>query len=248
MVRELPAHRFAQKYPPAPSLLWWKDERLEIFFAPLDEINEKARIGLVGITPGLQQMVSALREFRACLDSGRSVSEASFAAKRAAEFRGMRTSISKMLDYLGLQNWLGIRSCSEIFDVRRDLLHTTSAIRYPTFLSGKNYNGSGVMALDHPQLRYLVDTCLKDEIEALPNAIWIPLGPKVAEIFDYLVRRGALKDEFVLSGMPHPSGANNERIAYFLGKKREKDLSAKTNAEAIDSARSALKTKIAALV
>jgi hypothetical protein len=104
------------------------------------------------------------------------------------------------------------------------------------------------MALDHPQLKYLVDTYLKNEIEALPNAIWIPLGPKVAEIFDYLVRRGMLKDDFVLSGMPHPSGANNERIAYFLGKKREKDLSIKTNAQAIDSARSALKAKIAALV
>lgn len=41
-------------------------------------------------------------------------------------------------------------------------------------------------------------------------------------------------------GMPHPSGANAERIAYFLGRKPKAALSAKTNADTIDAMKSQL--------
>ncbi|WP_303045736.1 hypothetical protein [Turicimonas muris] len=39
----------------------------------------------------------------------------------------------------------------------------------------------------------------------------------------------------MLPQIPHPSGANAERIAYFLGKKKKEDLSAKTNPDKIDT-------------
>jgi hypothetical protein len=41
----------------------------------------------------------------------------------------------------------------------------------------------------------------------------------------------------VLNGLPHPSGANAERIAYFLGKKAKESLSVKTNPATLDSAK-----------
>jgi len=51
----------------------------------------------------------------------------------------------------------------------------------------------------------------------------------------------------VLMGLPHPSGANAERIAYFLGRKERALLSAKTAPENIEAARARLSEQIAAL-
>jgi len=45
-----------------------------------------------------------------------------------------------------------------------------------------------------------------------------PLGPKVAQVFEMLIKQGVLDSNQILFGLPHPSGANAERIAYFLRK------------------------------
>ena len=46
--------------------------------------------------------------------------------------------------------------------------------------------------------------------------------------------------------IPHPSGANAERIAYFLGQKPRDRLSAKTDPTRIDAARASLEAKLKA--
>ena len=51
----------------------------------------------------------------------------------------------------------------------------------------------------------------------------------------------------VLAGLPHPSGANAERIQYFLGRKDASRLSEKTNASLLDAARAALFSKVTQL-
>tara|TARA_R110001583_G_scaffold191912_1_gene357798 strand:- start:16829 stop:17005 length:177 start_codon:yes stop_codon:yes gene_type:complete len=51
----------------------------------------------------------------------------------------------------------------------------------------------------------------------------------------------------ILDGLPHPSGANAERIAYFLGSKSKDALSAKTNANKLDQARESMMRKVQAL-
>ena len=49
-----------------------------------------------------------------------------------------------------------------------------------------------------------------------------------------------MKAERILHGLPHPSGANAERVAYFLGRKERAALSSKTNGAQLDAARQAL--------
>ena len=66
-------------------------------------------------------------------------------------------------------------------------------------------------------------------------------------MFDSLIQQGKLNAERVLKGLPHPSGANAERISYFLGRKAKEDLSAKTNAAQIDSVRLQLINQMAQL-
>ena len=70
------------------------------------------------------------------------------------------------------------------------------------------------------------------------------VGPKVGEALAYLAPRVGIPEEQVLTGLPHPSGASGERIAYFLGRKPRERLSSKTNAARLDAARMELMMKI----
>jgi hypothetical protein len=101
--------------------------------------------------------------------------------------------------------------------------------------------------LEHPLLRGVVEKYLVSEIRVLSNAVFVPLGPSVAEVFDHLTRVGIVAKERVLSGLPHPSPANVERILYFLGRKDAKHLSGKTNAPRIDTNRKLLLERVSAL-
>jgi hypothetical protein len=98
-----------------------------------------------------------------------------------------------------------------------------------------------------PVLRELLLRCLGEEAKVLSNAMWVPLGPSATEGVSWLVRQGILSEQRVLVGLPHPSGANAERIAYFLGRKDRSLLSSKTSPVSIDTARKRLIEQIASL-
>lgn len=218
-------------------LLLAKDGDIEVCYAPFEYINPQARVVIVGITPGQTQMVNAIKEARRQLDQSASNVHAMIAAKRTGAFSGaMRPNLVALLDAIGLQRWLGLLSCDALFGTAANLVQTTSVLRNPVFVDGENYNGTPNMT-KHPLLREQLTTYFGEDAKTLPNAVFIPLGDKVAEALHFLARQGLLAPERILGGLPHPSGANAERIAYFLGKKRRQDLSAKTNPEKIDIAR-----------
>lgn len=220
---------------------------LQTYYAPFEHINREARITICGITPGLQQARNALNAARKCLRNGMSYDEALAQAKQTASFSGpMRRNLVAMLDHLGLPSWLGIDDSMQLFDRHAHLVHYTSALRNPVFVNGNNYSGSPAM-LKNPALRQQIETSLIEEVRVLPHNLFLPLGPKVAEVFQMLVNQGVLDRAQVLDGMPHPSGANAERIAYFLGRKPREALSAKVDSNKLDQAQRDLRTKIAAL-
>jgi len=218
-----------------------------ISFAPFGHVNPQAKVVLLGLTPGRQQAVNALLAARRSLTAGLGVEAASKAAKESASFSGpMRQALVDMLDSIGLHDWLGVRSSLELFNGRADIVHFTSALRYPVYVDGKNYSGDRKIT-SHPLLRGLVSRCLGDEVSRLQQAVWVPLGPWPAATLRMLAEEGKLDRSRILDGVPHPSGANNERIAYFLGRKPRELLSAKTDAERLDSARASLVSRVARL-
>jgi len=93
----------------------------------------------------------------------------------------------------------------------------------------------------------MIDACLADEARRLSKAVWLPLGPQPARALDYLCSRGLLDRKQVLVGLPHPSGANAERVAYFTGRKTREALSSKTNPVTLDAARIKLRGQVADL-
>jgi hypothetical protein len=223
------------------------DGNLNVIWAPFDHTPAEARLVIVGITPGAVQAEKALAAFSMALKAGMSPAEASRHAKLTGSFSGpMRSNLVAMLDHVGAHRALGVGSCAEVFEPARELAHFTSALRHPVFVGGENYNGTPDM-LRTPALREMVETHLAAEARALPGAVWLPLGPKALAAVRHLVDLGVLDGTRVLEGLPHPSGANAERIAYFLGRKPREALSAKAPSGPIDSARASLRLQLSKL-
>lgn len=220
---------------------------IDIAYVPFEYINPKARVVIVGITPGHTQLVNAIQEARRQLDRGTSNELTLKAAKQTGAFSGaMRPNLVNLLNHVGINRWLGIQTCESLFSSDADLVQTTSVLRNAVFVNDENYNGTPNM-LRHPLLRKHLLTHFGEDARALPNAVFVPLGDKVAEALRFVSDHGLIDRTRILDGLPHPSGANAERIAYFLGRKSRSELSAKTDPAKIDQARAGMVQKIAAL-
>lgn len=188
-----------------------KDGDIEIYYAPFDYINSKAKIVIVGITPGLQQMTQS---FQAIKD-GKSLKE----VKDLSSFKGsMRTTLIKYMDELKINKILKIKSCESLFNLDSKYLHTTSLVKYPLFDKGKNYSGANI--LKKKILLEFIEENFLNELKILQNSIIIPLGNTVSSTIDYLNTKHQLKLKCFLKGFPHPSGLNVRKNIQFKDNKK----------------------------
>jgi|TARA_B110000037_G_scaffold60077_1_gene73576 hypothetical protein len=183
-----------------------REDNIEIYYAPFDYINSKAKIMIVGITPGLQQM---LQSFEA-VNEGRSLKE----VKDLSSFKGsMRTTLIKYLDALNINKKLKIKSCESLFNINSKYLHSTSLIKYPVFDKGRNYSGSGL--LKKKILLDFLEAHFVKELKKLDKTIIVPLGNTVSSTIDYLNNEFKLNLKCFLKGFPHPSGLNVRKDIQF---------------------------------
>lgn len=230
------------------SLTIERDGNVQICYAPFDHIEKTARLVIVGITPGMTQAVNALNALHSAKLVGRSFEEALRVAKMTASFSGlMRTNLIEMLDFVGIAQLLQIDTSASLFDDKSTDMHFTSALRYPVFIGGNNYTGKQPDMMKSAILRNMIDTHLAEEAKLLPNAVWLPLGPTADRGVSRLIELGHLNERNVLRGMPHPSKANNERVAVFTGRKSASLASKQTNSAKLLLAASTLKKRIAEL-
>lgn len=217
-------------------------------YTPFDYVNRTARVVLVGITPGFVQWKNAVRAARAGMAAGLPDEDVLRAAKYTGAFSGaIRPNLVALLDHVGLQRWLGIASCATLFGADACLMHVTGVLRHAIFVGEKNYSGATPNMLTHPLLQDQLLTYFAEDAAALKEAAWVPFGPKVGLALDWLAARGVLDGSRILHGLPHPSGLNAERIAYFLGRKENHTLSSRTNGARIDAERAALIARVQAL-
>ena len=221
---------------------------VKMVYAPFDHVNHRAKIVIVGMTPGRFQAANALRAAQQALRSGRSIEQAAAEAKIFASFSGepMRGNLVRMLDLIGVARLLGLPTTASLWNEKSDLVHFTSALRYPVFVEGQNWSGQPDMVRT-PQLRQWLETYTGTELALLRDAVIVPLGPKVAAAMQHLAARGMIDANRILDGLPHPSGANAERIAFFLRNKPAHLCSAKTNTATLDTAREALSARVSRL-
>lgn len=206
-----------------PELLIEEQEQIALYYCTHNQhINECAKVFIVGITPGFNQMNKSIAAARLCIEENVPLEAMPYLCKREARFEGsLRKNIISMLDELGLANKLGIEHAAALFEERDDLLHTTSMIPFAAFVKGKNYTGHQPPLLKSDLLRKYVETFFYQQVDLLKDALIIPLGKSVEEILKLLINEGKLKEENCLLGFPHPSGANAHRYEQFANHKAE---------------------------
>ncbi|ELC8442344.1 hypothetical protein QYB59_001367 [Clostridium perfringens] len=194
-----------------------KEGNIEIYYAPHNEyINPKAKIFIVGITPGFNQMSTAMATARKELEVSNDIKEIQYKCKVAGRFSGsLRKNIISMLNELELNEVLGITDCSELFGEKDYLLHTVSLIPYSVFVKKANYTGHTPKLIKSDFLmKYVYDNFLFEikSLDDFENILLIPLGKAVEEVLCKLQEEGFINERQILKGFPHPSGANVNRI------------------------------------
>jgi hypothetical protein len=201
----------------------FEDGDVRICYAPLGGMVPTARVVVVGITPGLSQAQIAFGAARRSLLAGESPGEALAAAEKECSFAGvMRTNLCRMMDDLGVAEHLGLASTTAFFTIAEgvSVCNSTSAIRYPVFIRGKNFTGHSPDMLKTDVLKSALEMVLTDELAPFADALIVPCGDSVTRAIGHLKEKGLLRNRFVLEGFPHASGANGHRKRQF-GERQE---------------------------
>ena len=141
------------------------ERNIEIYYAPHNEyLNSNAKVFIIGITPGFQQMSTAIATARKELEVNDDIEEIQYKCKVAGRFSGsLRKNIISMLDGIELNKSLDLQSCSELFEDKDYLLHTISLIPYPVFIKGENYSGHTPKLIKSEFLmRYVYDNFINE--------------------------------------------------------------------------------------
>ena len=194
-----------------------KENNIEVYYAPHNEyINSEAKIFIIGITPGFQQMSTAIAMARKELEYNNNIEEMQYKCKVAGRFSGsLRKNIISMLDEIRLKNVLHLNSCSELFGKKDYLLHTVSLIPYPVFVKKQNYTGHTPKLIKSEFLmKYIYNNFINElrQLDDYRDVLLIPLGKAVEEVLDKLEKEGYIDNKQILRGFPHPSGANVNRL------------------------------------
>ncbi|MBU5315433.1 hypothetical protein KQI30_03965 [Clostridium bornimense] len=197
-----------------------KSNKIEIYYASHNEyINSNAKIFIIGITPGFQQMSTSIATARKELSLGTDIKDIQYKCKYSGRFSGIiRKNIISMLDEIKLNKALNIVSCNELFSSKDYLLHTVSLIPYSVFINKQNYSGHSPKLIKNNFLMKYVYENFIDELESLhnhENVLLIPLGRAVEEVLIKLKAEKIISSNQLLQGFPHPSGANVNRLTQF---------------------------------
>ena len=196
------------------------EKNIEIYYAPHNEyLNPNAKVFIIGITPGFQQMSTAIATARKELEVNDDIEEIQYKCKVAGRFSGsLRKNIISMLDGIELNKSLELQSCSELFEDKDYLLHTISLIPYPAFVNKENYSGHTPKLMKSDFLmKYVYENFISEfkKLNSPENILLIPLGKAVEEVLIKLKEDGIIKEDQILLGFPHPSGANVNRLVQF---------------------------------
>jgi hypothetical protein len=224
-LRMLPADTAAH-----PSLLLGADDKYNLYYIPFEYANLKAKLVLVGITPGPNQMKLAYEVARRELESAHSVDRVLREVKRAAAFGGtMRGNLVKMLNHFGFNRLLDIEDAASLWDDKTDLVQTTSVVLFAAFTrQGKMFNGSFEEVTSSPLLFECFQEWFVEEVKQLPeNAMYVAMGPTPLDALRWCVKHGALRADQIMGSFAHPSPSGGSAVSYYLRERKLGDLNPK---------------------
>jgi hypothetical protein len=202
--------------PFSKSLLIAKQKDIEVYFSPFEYVNTNARIVLVGISPGPTQAHNANVAAQMGFKNGLSEDCISQMAKETASLSGaLRINLIAMLDHIGINKRLSIRSCASLFNENKNLVHNTSIFRYPTLFKGKPIS-TAKNGLNNGMLKNMVTSYFENEcLQLQGNPLFIPLGQGVAEILLSLSQQRKIQEKISFLGcLTHQELMLNESVIF----------------------------------
>lgn len=204
------------------------DQGHHVFYVPVEHVNVRARLVLVGITPGPTQIPLARSVAREHLLSGAPDEEVLVKAKQAAAFAGMRDRINQMLDHFQIPRLLGLGAASDLWGSEFRHLYPTSLVPNAAFKGVAYFNGPFESILTVPLLREQFEMHFVPSLSLIPKeAVFIAMGPVVQEGLSWCVDRGLIRRQQLLGYFPHASGRSGSQFGYFMRQKRLSDLKPK---------------------
>lgn len=204
--------------------------RDEVFYVPFESVNADARLVLVGITPGPEQVRLAYKSAQALITEGKSDKAVLAEAKAANTFggRSMRPNLLRLLRAFRFEALLGLSDAEELWGARADLLHATSVVPHAAFRKGKMFAGSFEEVLSSSPLRKCFEEDFVSSLKGLAkDAMFVALGPTPLVALDWSVREGYIQADQVLGAFPHPSSSSGSQVAVYLGEKEPNNLKPK---------------------
>lgn len=204
-----------------------KEPPYEIFYIPFEHVNRRARLVIVGITPGMNQLEMAYAETQRLLNLGTSTTEVLEAVKTLAAFGGaaMRPNLLRMLRHFNFAKILGIRDEADLWDGAAVLLHSTSVVPNAAFKNGKMFSGSFDEIIKVDALRQRFESDFAASLSALAtDALYVALGKTPYDALRHCVGLEVIKENQLLGALAHPSRSGGSQVAVYLGEKTLDDL------------------------
>ena len=210
------------------SFVLGQEGEYSLYYVPFEYLNASARLVLVGITPGPEQMKCAYAEAHRLLLMGVSETEALRQVKQSCGFKGMRDKINEMLDHFEIPSCLGVPSASLFWTAQFNQLHATSIVPNAAFKGDAYFNGPFNRILDIRLLREQFEEFFVPSIHQINSeAVYIGMGPVVDDALRWCVERRILNPRQVLGYFPHASGQSGSQFAYFMRRRKLSELSPK---------------------
>jgi len=237
----------------APECNLGKEGPLELRYMPFEHVNPAARLVIVGITPGPNQMALAYAQAQSLLLSGVAHAQVLAEVKKVGAFGGpaMRPNLLKMLRHFQFDKLLGIVDVATLWDSNAHLLYATSVVPHAAFRSGKGFNGSFDEVLKSPLLkRCFFDGFVASLAQLRGDALYVALGPCPQAALEWCVAEEYLQVGQVLGSFCHPSSQGGSAVAYYLRQKTREELKAndpvRCRANELDTAYRQMAASIAA--
>ncbi|WP_449412405.1 hypothetical protein [Pandoraea soli] len=201
----------------------------ELRYTPFEYVNRRAKLVIVGITPGNTQLELSYGKAQELLRKGHPVDLILHEIKKVGAFGGpsMRPNLLKMLRHFQFEQLLGIEDVESLWGSDADLLQSTSVVPHAAFKAGDMFNGSFDEAMASPLLRECFLDCFVPSVEEMDSgALFVGLGRCPEAALEWCLQRGVLQRKQVLGAFCHPSSNGGSATRYYLREVAKAELSA----------------------
>lgn len=206
------------------------ESRYQLQYIPFEHINRDARLVVVGITPGMNQLRLAYEAAKVGLNADWGIEKTLKYIKQQGAFGGsaMRPNLLKMLRHFDFEHLLEIGDVTSLWGSNSHLLQTTSVVPHAAFKAGKMFAGSFGEVMRSRLLRECFEESFVPTLAELsPDAMYVGLGPCPLDALKWCADRGLIKRSQLLGAFCHPSGSGGSMTRYFLREVAKSDLKPK---------------------